>query len=81
MLKWFIVGGDWKTPVSKPCGRGEGKDMKAVCKGLKEWIGVNMAHLAGREYWRFVKQEDGKVTIIDFGSWSLFARVEGEEGE
>ncbi len=79
MLKWFIVGGDWKTPNAKPCGRGDGKDMKAVCKDLKDWIGVNMAHLAGRADWRFVKLADGSGTIIDFGSWSLFARVEGEE--
>jgi hypothetical protein len=83
MTRWFIVGLDWKTPLKKQSGelegQGEGKDTKAACAGVKAWIEANLPRYKDWPYWRFVKLADGSGTIIDFGSHTVFARLEGEE--
>lgn len=78
MLKWFITY-DWETPLKKPSGSGEGKNMEEVGAGVKAWIDANMPRLSDNQYCRYVKVDDGKATIIDFGSHTVFARVEGAE--
>ena len=79
MMKWFIVGGDWKTPMKKPSGSGNGKNMRSVCRGVKHWVNVNMPELSDRIYWQFTELGDEQATVIDFGSHWAFARVEGKE--
>lgn len=80
MIEWHIVGGDWKTPLKKGGGRGKAKDMREACAGIREWVKTNMAHLADRTLWRFVKPADDNATVVDFGSHSHFARIEEDEG-
>ena len=81
MIRWTIVGLDWKTPL-KGGGNGEGKNAKEACEGVKAWLEVHMPHLASHPFWRHVPIEEGKTTIVDFGSHSVFARLEKvEEGD
>lgn len=78
MLKWFITK-DWNTPLKEKEWQGEAKDQKAVCKAVKAWIDKHMPQFSDREIWRFVALADGSGTIIDFGSYTVFAKFAGAE--
>lgn len=78
-VKWSIVGLDWKTPL-KGGGQGEGKNAEEACEGVKAWLAVHMPRMSENPYWRHVMIEKGKVHIVDFGSHTVFARLERVDG-
>lgn len=81
-VKWTIVGEDWETPLrlgrdKHVAGQGEASTVQEACGAVKTWLDTKMPHLSAHPFWRHVMIEDGKVQIVDFGSHTVFARLEG----
>ena len=76
MMRWYIVEGDWKTPLGgKAAGGGDVEDFKDACLSINKWVAKHMPQFKN-SYIRLVQIEEEAATIVDFGSWSVFARID-----